>query len=164
MSRDCPWKSWNYICIQSECLPLRQMIYDIMIELAQQFSFQNGVHNVKRWKIFTSCFMFYLDMCLSWHIVYVSQSVASCTDINCLKVMKFRWVISWMKPPKFQMDLLWISLVVVVSFVFNRTQQWNNNRNSWKISISTLKHCCIQLVVTREAIRLIKLALYGPDR
>ena len=49
-------------------------------------------------------------------------------------------------------------VVVVVKFISSRIQQWNSKRNAWLISVSISKHCCILLVVTREAVRLIKLA------
>ena len=47
-------------------------------------------------------------------------------------------------------------LVVVASFAYNRLQQWNSKRDRLYISINTLKHCCILLVVNREVVRLIQ--------
>ena len=46
----------------------------------------------------------------------------------------------------------------MVGVIFNRIQQWNRNRNNLQISVIAMQHCCTLPVVSKEAVRLIKLA------
>ena len=55
-------------------------------------------------------------------------------------------------------NMEYLVVVVVISFIFNRIQRYRNRKTFVNTSIHvTLKHCCILLVVIREAVRLIML-------
>ena len=60
--------------------------------------------------------------------------------------------------------VLSIYVVVVVSFISNRIQQWNNTRKKHFVDISKHIETLLHLsVVTREVTELIKLAIYGSN-